>query len=367
MFRCKKCNNSDSRYIGYINNTPYCRKCILLKDKPITSLQDSKQKNIKANIDYALTEAQQKASKEILSFIKKNESVAVDAVCGAGKTELIYESIEFFLNQNKKVGFVIPRKDVVIEIYSRLKKDYHMVNVTSVYGGNTDNLNGQIIVLTAYQLYRYDNFFDLIILDECDAFPFYNTFFLKRASKGVIIYLSATFETSFIKQIKNRVVVNKRFHNHKLPIPIIKRSISFFNIIILKKQINDFKLLNKQVLIFIPTIEIGKQISKHLNIPFVYSYLFNKQVYIDKFKSKKINILLTTSILERGITIDDVQVIVFKADHYVYDYKTLIQICGRVGRKKTHPDGKIIFICTAKTEAIKKCIKTLNLKNSTIV
>ena len=74
-----------------------------------------------------MTKTQQIASDQIYAYVSNNKSVIVNAVCGAGKTELVYKSIEYYLNLNKIVAFAIPRKDVVIEIYNRLKNDYENV------------------------------------------------------------------------------------------------------------------------------------------------------------------------------------------------------------------------------------------------
>lgn len=367
MFKCKNCNSYQKRYIGYLDNQPYCRKCILLKEKTFEVKNYQPNKEYHAKLTYDLTKTQQKAAKEILSFIKQGKSVLVDAVCGAGKTEIVYTTIEYFLNQGKKIGFTIPRKDVVIELYHRLKKDYPQVDVIAVYGNHTQKLEGQIIVLTTYQLYRYHQHFDLLILDEADAFPFYNRLFLKRSCKGPIIYLSATFNTWYLKKIPQQVQVHRRFHNVDLPIPKIILTLPFLQNKYLIQSLKKFKAIKKQVLIFVPTIFIGKVLAKKLTIPFVYAGLSSKQQIVDDFKNKQFSFLLTTTILERGITIDDIQVIIYQAEHYLFDLKTLVQICGRVGRKKAHPNGEIIFICSQKTLAIKSCLKTLKSKNNTIV
>ncbi len=367
MFTCKNCNHHQKRYIGYLHGKPYCRKCILLKEKELTLKNYQANGNYHAKISYELTKTQKNAAKAILNFVQHNQSVLVDAVCGAGKTEIVYEAIEYYLNQGKKIGFTIPRKDVVIELYQRLKKDYPDVEVIAVYGQHTQILEGQIIILTTYQLYRYHQHFALLILDEADAFPFYNSLFLKRSCKGPIIYLSATFDRHFLKKIPQQVHVNRRFHNCDLPLPKVIKTFSFLQYFILKKELKKIKQEKKQVLIFVPTIYVGTILSKKLSIPFVHASLPSKNVLVEQFKQKKFLFLLTTSILERGITIDDVQVIIYQTQHPLFDLKTLIQICGRVGRKKAHPDGKIIFICTQKTLAIKTCLKTLQSKNNTIV
>lgn len=264
------------------------------------------------------------------------------------------------------VGFAIPRKDVVIEIYNRLKKDYPNIDVISVYGGHNNNLEGQLIVLTTHQLIKYKNYFDLLILDEADAFPFYGNEllnqFLKESIKGPIIYLSATIKEDFKRTCKNIVYVNRRFHNYDLPVPIYVKTYKYNIIETLKSTIELLK--NKQILIFVPTIQIGMELSKTTCYPFIYSSYEKKQFYIDLFKNNKLKIMITTSILERGITFFDVQVIVFQADHCLFDEATLIQISGRVGRKKNAPKGKVYFLSKTLSEDMKKCINQIKRKNS---
>lgn len=302
-------------------------------------------------------------------YIKKNKSVIVNAVCGAGKTELVYSSIEYVLNKGLKVAFAIPRKDVVIEIFNRLKHDYPNVKMCCVYGGHNEVLNASLVVLTTHQLFRYKNYFDLLILDEADAFPYYNNkelnYYLNKSVNGPIIYLSATIKDSFYKQCKNIVYVNKRFHNKDLPVPKVKRYFFFNKMKVLKdtiKTIND-----KPLLIFVPTISIGKMLSKKTGYQFVYSSLINKEKYIELFKNKKIKVLITTLILERGVTFKNVQVIVYDADHAIFDVSSLIQISGRVGRKIDAPSGNVYFLLSKKTDSVKKCIKQILTKNKAIV
>lgn len=367
MFVCPICHNSDQKYIAFHNGIPYCRKCILLNraKKAIDVQYQHSQKQV-ADLNYELTKTQNKASDEILQYVKKSQSVIVNAVCGAGKTELVYKSIEYFVNQNKKVAFAIPRKDVVIEIYNRLRKDYPKLDIIAVYGGHNEKLEGQLIVLTTHQLFRYKKYFDLLILDEADAFPYYNDSllenFLIESCKGIVIYLSATIKDSFLKKTKNVVYVSRRFHNKDLPVPIFKRYFFFNKTSKLKETINLLK--NKQILIFVPTVKVGIKLSNKLHIPFVYSSFKEKQEYIDNFKKRKYQYLITTSILERGVTFFDVQVIVFEANHKLFDKSSLIQISGRVGRKLKAPTGMIYFLATSRSSAIRQCIKDIKKKNN---
>ena len=62
----------------------------------------------------------------------------------------------------------------------------------------------------------------------------------------------------------------------------------------------------------------------------------------------------------------NLQVIVFHADSNVYDDHALVQIAGRVGRKKDAPEGEVIFIGKTKTEYMEKAISDINNANEAL-
>ena len=80
---------------------------------------------------------------------------------------------------------------------------------------------------------------------------------------------------------------------------------------------------------------------------------------MNQFRLKKFFCLVTTTILERGITIDNLQVVVLFANHKVFNYQTLIQIAGRVGRNTKHPKGEVIFLTNEVNEDIKISIRKI--------
>ena len=53
--------------------------------------------------------------------------------------------------------------------------------------------------------------------------------------------------------------------------------------------------------------------------------------------------MVTTSVLERGITVPKADVIVLYAHDDLYDARTLIQMAGRSGRAASHPIGSVYF------------------------
>ena len=73
--------------------------------------------------------------------------------------------------------------------------------------------------------------------------------------------------------------------------------------------------------------------------------------------------LVTTMILERGVTIENLQVIIFDADHKVYNKETLIQISGRAGRKRSHPTGDVILLSNKISPAMRSSIEKIEMFN----
>ena len=359
---CPKCNNSSKNYFAKRGDGIYCRKCLAFIGKKADHSYSAKKGGY--NLEYPLTDNQREASKFILDNVVKNKNCALNAVCGAGKTEIIYETIEYCLNHNYKIGIAIPRKDVVIELKERLDKNFN-VSVISVYGGNKDVLEGDIIVFTTHQAFRYINYFDVLIIDEVDAFPFKNNEVLQsvvhKCSK-VFVYLSATMP-EYIENDReiNKYYLNERYHGFKIPVPKCKLCLSF--IYCLKKSLKKYK--NKVVLVYFPTIKVQKKVAKKIKCDFlVNSSSNNRDGLLNKIKNLEKGVVFTTTILERGITIKDVQVIVYNAEHELFNYDTLIQISGRVGRNKDYPNGDVILICKNKTKKIKRAIRIIKRSNA---
>ena len=87
---------------------------------------------------------------------------------------------------------------------------------------------------------------------------------------------------------------------------------------------------------------------------------------IDDFRKGAYSILVTTAVLERGVTIKNLQVIIFNADHVLYTSQALIQISGRVGRKKDCPTGEVVFIASKKTKEMEVCISEIKTANESL-
>ena len=125
-FICPRCGESDERYIGYKNNVPYCRRCISFIGENATYVQNNVTENA-LELNYSLTKEQRRISTRITKNYIEGTSTLIKAVCGAGKTELVYGVINYALSRGHRIGFAIPRKDVVIELEDRFITKYKCI------------------------------------------------------------------------------------------------------------------------------------------------------------------------------------------------------------------------------------------------
>ena len=77
--------------------------------------------------------------------------------------------------------FAIPRRDVVIQLADRIQRAFSNVKVATHYGGKPWNQKGSLVVATTHQALRFYQRFDLVILDEVDAYPYQGSEILRYA------------------------------------------------------------------------------------------------------------------------------------------------------------------------------------------
>ena len=374
-FVCPRCGNSDIRFIGHLNGRPYCRLCLPYCGKE-AFYEYRPHKGIRLELSYPLSEKQEKIASKTRELISEGKNILIHAVTGAGKTELVYYSMEMILENRGHVGFATPRRDVVIDLTPRIKEAFPKAKVVSVYGDHSSVIEGDIIVLTTHQLYRYPSYFDLLILDEIDAFPYCGNLLLKsffrRSIRGNYVLLSATPSQEDIDEVKRDngciLTLFERYHKAPLPLPEYIRVGYYSSYFVCLKRLSNFIRENKPVFVFAPTIEIGKKLFFFLSLflkngNFVSSKEEERKLNIERFKAGQLDYLVTTSILERGVTVRNLQVIVFEADHLLFQQRTLVQIAGRAGRKIDATDGKVLLLAEEESESIKGAIDEIKKYN----
>lgn len=374
-YKCPICGNTDIRSIGMRNGKPYCRKCIAFRGQEAID-EYTPSYNAEYALNYDLSEDQKRLSTQLVNNYKKGINSLVYAVCGSGKTEICLEVIRYCIENGLKVGFAVPRKDVCVELFYRYNDIFKEIIIAAVYGGHTRYLEGDLVVLTTHQLFRYEYYFDLLIMDEIDAFPFKGSdilhVFFKRSIKKNYILLTATPSKELIEYFKKpgRALLElfSRFHGHPLPVPkVIKGNIIYLNYKLVR-EVGRFLKAFKQIFIFVPTIDLSTKIYRFLSLfykggHYINSHCDDREEIIKSFRVKKYRYLVTTAVLERGVTVKDLQVIVYQADHPIYDSYSLIQIAGRVGRKKDAPEGKVIFLARKNNKEIVRAVEEISAAN----
>jgi competence protein ComFA len=126
--------------------------------------------------------------------------------------------------------------------------------------------------------------------------------------------------------------------------------------------------MNKQVLVFFPHIplmeralSILKQI--HPAVEAVHAEDPGRKSKVQKMRNQEISMLLTTTILERGVTFPNIDVAVVGAEDAIFTESALVQIAGRAGRSKEHPTGTVTFFHYGKTEDMLKARKQIITMN----
>ena len=359
VFQCAKCNGP----------CLYCRQCIQMGR--ISSCSELitwtgppvvKQENHCFTWSGTLTALQAKASNELLISVQRNQRHLIYAVCGAGKTELLFPSIFDALQRGLRVCVATPRTDVVLELAPRFQQVFPKTVMHALYGGSPEQSNfGQLILATTHQLLRFEEAFDVVFVDEADAFPYTVDKSLqfavqKAKNKHAVVHtITATPSDELIQQADNISLISQRFHGFPLPVP---RFVGLWNY---KKHMYKDKLPQKLAnwtlqrlksgqpfLIFFPTIDLMERALPlfqqiHVDILAVHAEDSDRKEKVLKLRRNQVCGLLTTTILERGITIPNVQVAVVGADEQIFTSSALIQISGRVGRSVDFPSGDLVF------------------------
>ncbi|MBC8080708.1 MAG: DEAD/DEAH box helicase family protein [Gorillibacterium sp.] len=335
---------------------------------------------------FGLNQAQSDASHAALAFlrgegreeasVRRFQSFLIWAVTGAGKTEMIFPLIEHEVRLGRNVLIATPRRDVVLELLPRMSKAFPNSMIIALYGGSEQRWEqGEITLATTHQLIRFRSRFDMVVIDELDAFPYHNNPMLKYAAEksvkpgGRCIYLSATPPLAMQQQVKKGRLpcakVPVRFHQQPLPIPWLLRTqplakwLHAGRLPRKLKQLMDRSLSRgAQLFLFVPQIKWVPLLVALLEESYpgigVGGTSSQDEERIDKvssFRQKAIRILVTTTILERGVTIAKADVFVLDASAELFDEAALVQMAGRAGRSKDDPAGFVVFAAAELTRA----------------
>ena len=369
----------------------YCRSCLILgRVRSDEELYYFPQEEFpKADVlkwQGTLTEFQVKVFQRLVEAVAKRKDSLVHAVTGAGKTEMIYQVVAQVIDQGGAVCLASPRIDVCLELYRRLKIDF-ACDISLLHGESEAYFRSPLVIATTHQLLKFYRAFDLLIVDEVDAFPYVDNPMLYHAvhqavkEQGTKIFLTATSTDELDKRVSkgelSRLSLPRRFHGNPLIVP---QKVWLENF---QKYLNQKKLVPKleqfvkkqrktgfPLLIFASEIKRGQEFAEVLqnNFPnekvgFVASTTENRLDVVEKFRRKEITILISTTILERGVTFPCVDVFVVEANHRLFSRSALVQIAGRVGCRMDRPTGELLFFHDGTNFAIERAIQEIKAMN----
>ncbi len=396
--RCTRCGSRQlKQQVQLADGRYYCPDCLLLgricADDYLVDLaepNDFPRKVQPLTWTGKLTEAQKTAATMIQQHFIQRQDHLLWAVTGAGKTEMLFPGIAWALKQGLRVGIASPRVDVCLELMPRLQVAFADTPIMLLHGRQNEPYQyTQLVLCTTHQLLRFYHAFDVLIIDEVDAFPYAQNpqlaFATQQAVKidGARLFLTATPSRLLLQQVRQGNLalsyLPRRYHGYPLPQPKVRLCFKW------QQQLRQRRLPNllqhllttkisqqQRFLLFVPRIELLSVIAPILweqfpDLKFAVVHAADSQrlVKVQQMRQKYLDCLVTTTILERGVTFPGIDVIVLGADDAVFSAAALVQMAGRVGRSAAQPTGAVDFICAGLSRGVKcacQQIKQVNRK-----
>lgn len=392
QFCCRRCQMvNDWRIYSLPGDDFYCPACLSLgrltnHNYLIAIAEQNQFPAIQQPLTWTgqLTAAQTVISQKLCKIEQAKQDHLVWAVTGSGKTEMLFQVLRQAVMKKERIAWIAPRVDVCNEIYPRLQAAFQPVSLALLHGqGASQYYYSQILVCTVHQLLKFYQAFDLIVLDECDSYPYVNNLMLHNAVKNALkpqhslISLSATPSLEYLQLIKHQKLsyslLSRRFHGHDLPEPQycwVNHSSTQQLHWRLKRQIHELLENRQRFLLFVDSIRQAEQLSQllqqtypDLQQTYVHAKDAMRQNKVQQFRAGQWQALVTTTVLERGVTFDNIDVLVWQADSKRFTQQALVQIAGRAGRSRSHPDNQVWFFGTHYTTNIAQAIHQIRRLN----
>lgn len=397
---CNRCGNQNIEEFAVgpciicQKNCHYCLRCLNMgKVKECCVLVAVEEQtpafpphSVQLYYKHTMSKEQEKLSQELVKVTDKEHLVW--AVTGAGKTEMIFELIKSVLEEGGRVGLAAPRIDVCNELAPRIKEAFPLEEVTVLHGLTDESYKRTpITIATTHQMLRFYHAFDVLMIDEVDAFPYSDSdmlqFAVHRAVKptGRLVFMTATPSKLELYKIQHHQLsyslLPARFHRHPLVVPLFKELRNWNRALEKKKIPQELYLWMKKrldektpFLVFVSTIgqipaveEMMSRAFPNASFSSVSSQEEQRQERIQQMRDGKLDFLITTTILERGVTFYGIDVAVTESQEEIFTREVLVQIAGRVGRSVDHPGGEVVYFYEGMSRAMKQAKKEIESLN----
>lgn len=441
-WRCRRCL---SPRIGW-HPCPRCRQdacpqcddcrslgassaCLALYERPHEERPEAAPPQVRVHLPFTLSPFQERVSWELA---QTGDDVLIWAACGSGKTEVTLRAVSETVSRGGRVLFALPRRDVVDQLGQRLRDALPGAGVSTLRGGAEPGYgDAPVTVATVHQALRFCQRFDLVIVDEVDAYPLDQEAWLlaalERARRpgGRLVLMTATPPERIVARIGRAgglrcLTLPGRPHGHPLPVPEVVTAPDLAVeglwaashggktpgwLGTLDRLARESLERGRRLLVFVPAVRLAGAVARMLcrtgpyfpwdarggpagpgrdglraplgdrrerpecrggrfAVAAVHAGDPCRTEKVAAFAAGKIDVLVSTSILERGVTFPGLDVVVLAADwERVYSARSLVQMAGRVGRSPKDPTGRVVFLARSGTPAMAEAIDTIRRFN----
>lgn len=387
--------------------------CAALYHRPLPG--EAPRPGIRISLPFPLSSRQEQLAD---ALEKLEESAFVWAACGAGKTEVTLKAIAHVLRSGGRALFAVPRRDVADQLARRLQAAVQGAEVVLLSGETPERYaDAPLIVATVHQALRFRGAFRLIVVDEVDAYPLSVEAWLMRGlaraahPEGRAIAMSATPPDATRRLFGAALrcfTLPARHHGHPLPEPEVWVDAGLDGVGReapregepwlgrLVEHARRTCAAGRKLLIFVPYVRWSLALpqlllerggfspwacggrarpargdpeatglrGRRLVVTGVHAQDRERRAKVRSMEAGEIDVLVSTSLLERGVTIARLDVLVFAAHcERVYDSAALVQMAGRAGRKQEDPTGRVIFWGARETPAMREAAASIAALN----
>lgn len=419
LYPCVRCGLSRCPQCTECRSLGVSTACTALYHRPLPEEQGPR-REVRIDLPFSLSARQQELADALEQL---EESAFVWAACGAGKTEVTLKAIAHVLRSGGQALFAVPRRDVADQLARRLQEAVQGVEVVLLSGETPQKYSdAPLVVATVQQALRFRGAFRLIVVDEVDAYPLSAEGWLMRGLMraahpgGRAIAMSATppdaTKRSFGAGLRC-FTLPARPHGYPLPEPELwvdarldgaereapRSGAPWLGSLL--EHIRRTCAAGRRLLIFVPYVRLSVALpellrssggfspwtgglkergrpacgrrgefssliwgEKHLVVTGVHAQDRERRAKVRSMEGGEIDVLVSTSLLERGVTIAGLDVLVFAAHcERVYDSAALVQMAGRAGRKREDPTGRVVFWGARETPAMREAAASIAALN----
>lgn len=399
---CQRCQNRDQQGFHVNpcfkrNDCYYCLSCLqfgklsscdMLYHLPRNPARDLQASEVRLAWQGQLSSQQEEGARRIQQSFEERRDCFIWAVTGAGKTEMLFPALKSAMAGGKRLALASPRLDVCNELYPRLQAAFPQIDIALLHGQSDQPFRDcPLTICSTHQLIRFKAYFDGIIIDEVDAFPYVDDRMLHLAADralvadGVRIFLSATpsrrQEAAIHKKEVASFILPARYHRKPLPLPHYIWVGDWRKLLEqgrlpqpLRRWVAKHLQDQRRFLLFLPHIPLMLALEEILHQTFHQARLASVSAKdpdrpgkVQAMRDEAYDFLLTTTILERGVTFPDIDVAVLGTEDRTFTQQALVQISGRVGRKADAATGEVVFFHHGKTKASQSAIRQIRQMN----